>query len=82
MQEEEGIMASITISEMPEELHQRLLRDAARNDRSPNQQAITILDRALNDQQGQIELPTPITPLRPVTTEEIMSAIHEGAMHL
>ena len=62
---------------MPDELHSRLTNEAVRNGRSLDEQVIAILDRALNSVHP-VELPSPIVPLRSITSEELAAAIREG----
>ena len=71
-------MVSMTITNVPDDLHRRLKSEAERNGRSLDQQALAILDRALNPAVPPVRLPTPIEPLRPVTPDEIAAAIREG----
>jgi hypothetical protein len=68
---------SVVISNMPEQLHRRLMQAAEKNGVSMDQQALKILEGALRS-VPPLELPTPIEPLRPVTPEEIAAAIREG----
>ena len=70
-------MTSMTISNMPDDLRQRLELAARQDGRTPDQEAIAILDRALRPATPVI-LPTPIVPLRPVSAEEILAGIQEG----
>jgi hypothetical protein len=64
---------------MPEELHRRLAMEAERSGRSVDQQAIAILDRALQV-VPPVVLPIPIVPLRPVTEDEITAAFVRPGM--
>lgn len=70
-------MASVMITNMPEDLHRRLVQEAKRSGRSIDQQAVELLDRALRP-VPPVTLPTPIVPLRPIGEEEIAAAIREG----
>lgn len=70
-------MASVVISNMPDELHRRLAADAARNGRSLDEQVVVVLSGALRS-VPPIRPPKPIQPLRPITAEEIAAAIREG----
>jgi plasmid stability protein len=70
-------MASILIENIPEALHERLKKEAARNQRSMPQQALAILESALPNSM-QVKLPEPITPRRPFTQEWLSQAIREG----
>ncbi len=70
-------MASITIPNLPDELHRRLKTEAERSGRSLDEQVVVILDRALR-LVPPVTLPTPIQPLRPITAEEVAAAIREG----
>lgn len=70
-------MANMTIPNMPDELHRQLQSEAARTGRSLDEQAIILLTKALRH-VPPVRLPTPIKPLRPITAEEVVSAIREG----
>ncbi|MBI4540132.1 MAG: Arc family DNA-binding protein [Gemmatimonadetes bacterium] len=48
-------MATITIKNVPEELYERLKRDALRNRRSMNREAIACLERALGAERVEPE---------------------------
>ena len=70
-------MATITIANVPDELHRRLQRAAENDGRTLDQEAIIILDRALKP-AAPVVLPIPIVPLRPVSAEEVAAGIREG----
>ena len=70
-------MASLLLPNIPDDLQQRLQHRAHRSGRSVEQEVVEILDRAL-PKVPPIELPTPIVPLRPITSEEVVAAIREG----
>ena len=70
-------MPPMLIPNMPEDLHHRLSRDAERSGRSLDQHVLAILERA-SAPVSPVRLPTPITPLRPISAEEIIAAIREG----
>ena len=73
-------MATLTLQDVPDELHLRLKAEAERSGRSVDQYALTILERALKPAVpvAPARMPTPIVPLRPITEEEISAAIREG----
>jgi hypothetical protein len=74
-------MPSLLIKDMPPELHQRLREAAERDHRSMNRQAIVILEAALNTEPSrEPEIPPPIKPAFPMTSEWLEWALAEGRM--
>jgi len=71
-------MASILIKGIPEDLHRRLRARAERNRRSMNQEAMTILESAVNDVPPVVLPKHPVKPVRKVTAKMITAGIRRG----
>ncbi|HVT89681.1 MAG TPA: hypothetical protein VHD56_12565 [Tepidisphaeraceae bacterium] len=70
-------MAAILIKNVPEKLKNRIKKDAVKNRRSMNQQILMLLEKATLT-VPPVRLPKPIKPLKPITAEMILDAIHKG----
>lgn len=70
-------MASIVIKDVPKDIHDALRAEAAKNRRSMNQEALTILERALKPLPPLPKI-KPAKTLRPFTNEWLLKAMREG----
>ena len=70
-------MSAIVIKDVPKDVHRLLKEAAARNRRSMNQEALTILERALRPVPPLARI-KPIKPRRPFTHDWLQRAIREG----
>lgn len=70
-------MASIVIKDVPKDVHEALRTEAARNRRSMNQEALTILERVLRP-LPPLPAPKPVKPRRPFTHAWLLKAMREG----
>jgi hypothetical protein len=70
-------MPAIVIKDVPKDVHDLLRAEAVKNRRSMNQQALTILERALKPLPplGRVK---PVKTKRPFTHEWLMRAMREG----
>jgi plasmid stability protein len=70
-------MASIVIKDVPKDVHEALRVEAAKNRRSMNQEALTILERALKP-LPPLPKAKPVKTLRPFTNAWLLKAMREG----
>ena len=70
-------MASLLIKNVPQALHDWLKREARRNRRSMNQQALAILEAQMGPLRP-VDFPEPLLPSKPITAGFIDSAKREG----
>jgi plasmid stability protein len=73
-------MSTLVVKNLPEELHEKLRRQAKRNHRSINKEAVAVLEQALGGERQSLELSPPLRlrgGYRP-TIEDIEAAIAEG----
>ena len=71
-------MAALVLKNLPDQVHKRLKKEAARNRRSMAQEAITILERSLASIPPVVLPAKPIKPLKKITTAMILRGIREG----
>jgi hypothetical protein len=69
-------MPSILLKDVSPSLHKQLKKRAERNRRSMAQEAMYMLETVL--QGPGAELPPLIKPLKPITREEVLTAIKAG----
>jgi plasmid stability protein len=72
-------MSTLVVKNLPEELHEKLRRQAKRNHRSLNKEAVAVLEQALDGEPQPPELSPPLRlrgGYRP-TIEDIETAIAE-----
>lgn len=67
-------MPSVTVRDMPADVHRRLKSAALQHHRSMNQEVITIIEEAL-DIPGPQELPPPVKTLKPISGDAIVNII-------
>lgn len=70
-------MAAIVLKNVPDELQRRLKAEAGRNRRSMAQEAVMILERSLQT-IAPIKLPTPVEPLKRITSAMVLRATRAG----
>ena len=70
-------MPSFVIKNLPDDLHQRLKKQASRHHRSMTREVVAILSKSLSQSEVQ-DVPAPYRGKFPLTDEFIDQAKHEG----
>lgn len=72
-------MSTLVIEHLPEDLHDRLREQAARNRRSVSHEAVLLIERGLGRTRKAVVLPPPIKlEGGPLTAEGLRHAIESG----
>lgn len=71
-------MPDILLKGVPDSLHRRLKQVAARNRRSMNRQAVVLIEEALKQVDGSVDLPRPLRGRFPLTPKFVDRAKREG----
>jgi plasmid stability protein len=72
-------MGTLVVKNLPEELHEKLKRQAKRNHRSVTKEVVHLIEAGVAAQRPKVRLSPPLKLKGgPVTIEEIEAAIAEG----
>lgn len=72
-------MSTLVVKNLPDDLHERLLKLAKRNHRSVSEQVIQLIEWSLAGQSGPASRPSTITAQggRPMSRKELETALHD-----
>ena len=71
-------MASMLIKDVPPRIHSWIKARAQQHRRSMNQEALTILEQALDTPKRTAKLPPAVKPHKPIDHEWLLKATKEG----
>lgn len=72
-------MSTLVIKNLPEDIHEKLRVQAARNRRSVTKEAVTLIEAGVSSRAPKIKLSAPLKLKGgPISMEEIEAAIAEG----
>lgn len=74
------IMSTLVVKNLPEDLHEKLRRQAKRNHRSVTKEVVHLIEAGIAAHRPKVKLPPPLELKsgRMLTIEEIEDAIAEG----